>query len=76
MRISQARFPNLFSDVCCAFLLTYFPLPNWQRCQSIWDGRQTTNLEAHHKEFRSQSGHDSEQNLITLCNDCHASVHY
>ncbi len=34
-----------------------------------------TNLEVHHKEFRSQSGDDSEQNLITLCAACHASVH-
>ncbi|PYX69560.1 MAG: hypothetical protein DMG72_20610, partial [Acidobacteria bacterium] len=26
-------------------------------------------------EFRSQSGNDCEQNLITLCATCHASVH-
>ena len=35
-----------------------------------------SNLEVHHKEFRSQSGDDSEQNLITLCTKCHASVHH
>jgi 5-methylcytosine-specific restriction endonuclease McrA len=34
-----------------------------------------SNLEVHHKEFRSQSGGDSEENLITLCSACHASVH-
>jgi 5-methylcytosine-specific restriction endonuclease McrA len=34
-----------------------------------------TNLEVHHKEYRSQSGDDSEQNLITLCATCHAIVH-
>jgi 5-methylcytosine-specific restriction endonuclease McrA len=34
-----------------------------------------SNLEVHHKEFRSQSGEDSEQNLITLCNACHAAAH-
>jgi len=34
-----------------------------------------SNLEVHHKEFRSHSGDDSEQNLITLCSACHASVH-
>jgi 5-methylcytosine-specific restriction endonuclease McrA len=28
-----------------------------------------------HKEFRSHSGHDSDENLITLCSACHASVH-
>jgi 5-methylcytosine-specific restriction endonuclease McrA len=32
-------------------------------------------LEVHHKEFRSHSGDDSEQNLITLCSACHANVH-
>jgi 5-methylcytosine-specific restriction endonuclease McrA len=31
-----------------------------------------SNLEVHHREFRSQSGDDSEQNLITLCSACHA----
>lgn len=34
-----------------------------------------SNLEVHHKEFRSQSGDDSEPNLITLCTACHATVH-
>ncbi len=34
-----------------------------------------SNLEVHHKEFRSQSGDDSEENLITLCAECHAQVH-
>jgi len=44
---------------------------NW-RCQ---DCGTMSNLEVHHKEFRSHSGDDSEQNLITLCSACHASVH-
>jgi len=34
-----------------------------------------TNLEVHHQEFRSHSGEDTEDNLITLCNDCHARLH-
>jgi 5-methylcytosine-specific restriction endonuclease McrA len=34
-----------------------------------------SNLEVHHKEFRSRSGDDSDQNLITLCSECHASMH-
>ena len=34
-----------------------------------------SNLEVHHKNFRSQSGDDSESNLVTLCATCHASVH-
>jgi 5-methylcytosine-specific restriction endonuclease McrA len=42
------------------------------RCQACGT---MSNLEVHHKEFRSQSGDDSEQNLITLCVVCHASLH-
>ncbi len=42
------------------------------RCQ--WCGAMS-NLEVHHMEFRSHSGEDSEENLITLCTACHASVH-
>ena len=34
-----------------------------------------SNLEVHHKEFRSQGGDDSEENLITLCVACHLLVH-
>jgi len=30
----------------------------------------------HHKQFRSQSGEDSELNLITLCTSCHALAHH
>jgi ATP-dependent DNA helicase RecQ len=43
------------------------------RCQSCGP---RSNLEVHHKEFRSHSGDDSEQNLITLCSACHATVHH
>jgi 5-methylcytosine-specific restriction endonuclease McrA len=43
------------------------------RCQ--WCGA-ISNLEVHHREFRSQSGDDSEPNLITLCSTCHATVHH
>jgi len=34
-----------------------------------------SNLEVHHQQFRSHSGHDSEENLITLCASCHAIAH-
>jgi len=34
-----------------------------------------SNLEVHHKEFRSRLGDDSERNLITLCTACHAQMH-
>jgi 5-methylcytosine-specific restriction endonuclease McrA len=42
------------------------------RCQSCGS---LSNLEVHHQRFRSQSGQDSEQNLITLCTQCHAAEH-
>jgi ATP-dependent DNA helicase RecQ len=42
------------------------------RCQSCG---AMSNLEVHHLEFRSHSGDDSELNLITLCNACHARRH-
>ncbi len=43
------------------------------RCQSCG---AMSNLEVHHKDFRSQAGEDSEENLIALCNACHAAVHH
>jgi 5-methylcytosine-specific restriction endonuclease McrA len=42
------------------------------RCQACGT---MSNLEVHHKEFRSHSGQDSEENLITLCTRCHARLH-
>ena len=42
------------------------------RCQTCGS---RSNLEVHHKEFRSQGGDDSEENLITLCTNCHENVH-
>jgi 5-methylcytosine-specific restriction endonuclease McrA len=42
------------------------------RCQACG---AMSNLEVHHKQFRSHSGEDSEQNLITLCSNCHMSLH-
>ena len=42
------------------------------RCQSCG---ALSHLEVHHRELRSQSGDDAEQNLITLCTRCHAIVH-
>ena len=42
------------------------------KCQSCGT---MSNLEVHHTEFRSHSGADSEENLITLCATCHARMH-
>ena len=44
---------------------------NW-RCQNCGSMQQ---LQIHHKQFRSHAGHDSEDNLVTLCSDCHAKSH-
>jgi len=42
------------------------------RCQACG---AMSNLEVHHREFRSRCGDDSEQNLITLCTACHVCIH-
>jgi 5-methylcytosine-specific restriction endonuclease McrA len=42
------------------------------RCQSCGT---MFNLEVHHQRFRSHSGDDSEDNLITLCSACHNETH-
>ena len=42
------------------------------RCQFCGGMQQ---LQVHHIQFRSRSGSDTEENLITLCADCHGRVH-
>jgi 5-methylcytosine-specific restriction endonuclease McrA len=42
------------------------------RCQSCGT---MSNLEVHHRRFRSRAGDDSEENLITLCALCHHEIH-
>jgi 5-methylcytosine-specific restriction endonuclease McrA len=42
------------------------------RCQNCAGMR---NLQVHHQQFRSRSGSDEEQNLITLCANCHRQIH-
>ena len=38
-------------------------------------GKKNCRLEVHHIKFKSQGGTDDEENLITLCEDCHDGVH-
>ena len=38
-------------------------------------GKKHTRLEVHHIIYRSKSGTDDENNLITLCEDCHSDIH-
>lgn len=42
------------------------------RCQRC-GGR--SRLEVHHIQFRSHQGPDREENLLTLCSDCHRRKH-
>ena len=42
------------------------------RCQICGSMQQ---LQVHHLKFRSQSGGDEEQNLITLYAECHLRIH-
>ena len=42
------------------------------RCQKCGS---RTNLEVHHHQFRSRQGDDSEDNLITVCHNCHRAIH-
>ena len=38
-------------------------------------GKKNCRLEVHHIVFRSNGGTDNEENLITLCKECHDGVH-
>jgi 5-methylcytosine-specific restriction endonuclease McrA len=42
------------------------------RCQHCGSRSQ---LEVHHLTYRSSMGSDIEENLITLCNECHQRIH-
>ncbi|HET7440931.1 MAG TPA: HNH endonuclease [Terriglobales bacterium] len=42
------------------------------RCQQCGS---RTNLQVHHILLRSRSGDDAEENLITLCSECHDQIH-
>lgn len=65
---SRLRFaPKLYEDLRHEVLRR----DGW-RCQNCG---ALSNLEVHHRKFRSQRGLDSEQNLITLCAACHSIVH-
>ena len=38
-------------------------------------GKKNCRLEVHHIKFKSNGGTDDEENLITLCKECHKGVH-
>jgi 5-methylcytosine-specific restriction endonuclease McrA len=63
LRLDSEKYENLRQRVL---------LRDGWRCQFCGS---MSHLEVHHKQFRSHSGHDSEENLITLCTQCHTDLH-
>jgi len=63
IRLEQQDYQNLREQV--------LRRDRW-RCQLCGS---MINLEVHHKRFRSHLGWDQEVNLVTLCLDCHSSIH-
>jgi len=63
LRLDSDSYKNLCRQI--------FRRDNWryQICGAC------ANLEVHHKNLRSQTGDDSEENLVTLCASCHAKLH-
>ncbi len=74
MSSDRPRLPRLRLDAASYERLRQQVLrrDGW-RCQSCGT---MSNLEVHHKKFRSRLGDDSEANLITLCAVCHATAHH
>lgn len=44
-------------------------------CQSGQKIRHSPQLQVHHKQFRSNGGPDTAENLVTLCKTCHIDLH-
>ena len=63
LRLDPAAYENLRQEI--------LRRDGW-RCQLCGS---MSNLEVHHREFRSHSGPDSRENLVTLCVVCHAAAH-
>jgi 5-methylcytosine-specific restriction endonuclease McrA len=63
LRLDSASYKQLCREV--------LDRDGW-KCQSCGTPEK---LQVHHKKFRSRRGDDSEDNLVTLCADCHNSVH-
>ncbi len=62
---------RLSAEVYSAVRRQIFERDGW-RCQICGS---FSNLEVHHQQFRSQSGPDADDNLITLCSRCHSEIH-
>lgn len=55
----------------------YVKIRDEQQCQICRTGLPVPfgRLEVHHIIFRSQGGSDNMENLVTLCDLCHAIIH-
>jgi len=71
-QILPKRVPNRLEQQDYQELREHVLRRDGWRCQLCGSNR---NLEVHHREFRSHGGANDERNLITLCFDCHRSVH-
>jgi 5-methylcytosine-specific restriction endonuclease McrA len=73
MKIVRCKTPRLRLDAtsCRKLHRQVLDRDGW-RCQACGSMQR---LQVHHLKFRSHSGSDVEQNLITLCAECHERVH-
>jgi len=71
MKSKRKRKSRTEVDAYCQVRLRVLERDGW-RCQFC--GRRN-NLEVHHRTFRSHLGGDSEENLVTACDDCHMALH-
>jgi len=46
-----------------------------RECQGCARGSSNVQLHVHHRTPKSDGGSDEEQNLLTLCKDCHNTIH-
>ena len=69
----RAKAPRLRIDpnAYCELHRQVLQRDGW-RCQFCGSLQQ---LQVHHLKFRSRSGDDDQQNLITLCAECHGGIH-
>jgi 5-methylcytosine-specific restriction endonuclease McrA len=73
MKMFHAKDPRLRLDPECYQVLHHSVLERdgW-RCQVCGS---LANLEVHHIMPRSKLGDEAEENLITLCSQCHRKIH-
>jgi 5-methylcytosine-specific restriction endonuclease McrA len=71
MSISQRPRVRLGQEEYSALHRSILERDGW-RCQCCGS---RAGLEVHHITPRSQLGHDAEENLITLCWNCHRRIH-